>query len=79
MIDSRFHERRYKTWDSSLKPGTRTCRLCWRAMVLEPEQIEMTDVQVYARCQHCGGSFPIRHSDIEEFLEHHASIFLLER
>jgi hypothetical protein len=36
-------------------------------MALDRDQVETTDVHVYAHCPHCGGSFPIRHSDVRAF------------
>jgi len=58
-------DRRFRAAASSLAPE---CRLCWRTVVLEPEHIEATAQHVYVRCPHCGGSFPIRHSDFDTFL-----------
>lgn len=65
MTDARVHERRFRTWDPDLKSGSRPCRLCLRVVAIDPGCIEATEVHVYVRCPHCGGSFPIRHSDIE--------------
>ena len=51
------------------KPSTpllvRECRLCWKTVELDEHHVEQTDQHVYVRCDHCGGSFPIRHSDLE--------------
>jgi hypothetical protein len=63
-IDTR-RERRFKTSDLDLKPGTRLCQLCYTVVVLEPEYIETTATHTYCRCPHCKNSFPIRHDDIE--------------
>ena len=60
-----LHERRFKTSDPELKPGSRLCRICLRIVVLESGYIETTPMFVYVRCPHCRKSFPIRHSDIE--------------
>ena len=67
MSDPRLHDRRFRASDPALKPGSRLCRVCARVVVLAPDQIETTEVHVYVRCPHCGGSFPIRHSDVETF------------
>jgi Zn finger protein HypA/HybF involved in hydrogenase expression len=53
-------DRRFRAKAPSLTPE---CRLCWRTVVLDPQHVEVTDQHVYVRCPHCGGSFPIRHSD----------------
>jgi hypothetical protein len=42
-------------------------------IVLEPHHLEVTPQHVYVRCPHCGGSFPIRHSDVDAFAEPEAS------
>jgi hypothetical protein len=52
-----------------MKPGSRLCRVCLDVVVLELGQIETTIQHVYVRCPHCGGSFPIRHSDAEAVRE----------
>ena len=64
MTDARVHERRFRSWDPGLTPGSRPCRVCLKVMVVDPAGIETTDLHVYARCPHCSCSFPIRHSDI---------------
>jgi len=65
MTDARLRERRFRTQ----QPRQRAeCRLCWRTVVLGPEFIEATEQHVYVRCPHCGGSFPIRHSDMQALL-----------
>lgn len=69
MTDSRMLERRFKTTDP-MTPGSRLCRVCLRVVVLEPGYIETTDQYVYVRCPHCGGSFPVRRSDVAAFQEH---------
>ena len=43
----------------------RFCRLCWRPVEVDGRYLEVTEQHVYAHCGHCGGSFPIRHSDLE--------------
>ncbi|HVC69821.1 MAG TPA: WXG100 family type VII secretion target [Acidimicrobiales bacterium] len=63
-ISTRVLERRFKTSDPALKPGSRLCRLCFTVVVIEPEYIETTATHVYVCCPHCGRSFPIRHNDI---------------
>jgi hypothetical protein len=68
MTDARLHDRRYRASDPSLPPGSRVCRVCLRVVVLEPGQIEKTEIHVYVRCPHCEGSFPIRHSDVDALL-----------
>lgn len=68
MTVARLHDRRFRTVQASLKPGSRLCRLCLRVVVLEPEYIEMTELYIYLRCPYCRGSFPIRRSDLEIFL-----------
>jgi Zn finger protein HypA/HybF involved in hydrogenase expression len=71
MTEARLQERRFR----AAAPSARCeCRLCWRSVGLEPERIEATEQHVYVRCPHCGGSFPIRHSDIETFLGHEAAV-----
>ena len=70
MTDSGQGDRRFKIAAPSL---THLCRLCWRTVVLDPEDIEMTELHVYVRCPKCGGSFPIRHTDLDAFLGHEAS------
>jgi len=65
MIDPRLRERRSKASGVALRPGARHCRLCFNITPLEPEYIEKTAMYVYLRCRHCGGSFPIRHTDTE--------------
>jgi hypothetical protein len=67
MADARLQERRYKTTDP-MAPGSRLCRVCFRVVVIEPGFIETTIQHVYVRCPHCGGSFPIRHSDTASIL-----------
>jgi DNA-directed RNA polymerase subunit RPC12/RpoP len=47
------------------------CRLCWRAFEVERRDVELTDQHVYVRCRHCGGSFPIRHSDLDALNQEH--------
>jgi hypothetical protein len=69
MSGANLNERRFRSWDPSLTPGHRPCRLCLNILVLEPWHIETTSMHVYARCPHCGGSFPIRHSDVTELHE----------
>ncbi len=64
MTGSGLGNRRFRPSVPSLTPA---CRLCWRTVVLEPRHVEVTDQHVYVRCPHCGGSFPIRHSDVQAF------------
>ena len=64
MTDFGQGDRRFRAAAPSVTPE---CRLCWRIVVLEPQHIEATEQHVYVRCPHCGGSFPIRHSDAEAF------------
>jgi len=40
-----------------------TCRLCWRSIEWAAEHLEYGELHVYYRCPHCGGSFPVRHTD----------------
>ncbi|MGH9016703.1 MAG: hypothetical protein ACRDY1_03050 [Acidimicrobiales bacterium] len=68
MAEGRVHDRRFRSWDPDLHPGSRPCRLCLRVYELEPGHIETTYMHVYTRCPHCGGSFPIRHSDVDALL-----------
>ena len=68
MSGARVHERRFRLTDS-LAPGSRQCRVCLRVVALEPGFIEKTDMHVYVRCPHCGGSFPVRHSDVDALME----------
>ncbi len=70
MTESGLRDRRFRTASSSVTPE---CRLCWRIVVLEPQYIEATEQHVYVRCPHCGGSFPIRHSDYEAFARREAT------
>ncbi len=65
MTDARLRERRFRTGPPRLRPE---CRLCWRSIDLAPGDVEVTQQHVYVRCPHCGGSFPIRHSDMDSFL-----------
>jgi len=44
-----------------------SCRLCWRTIHLTREHLEVTERHVYVRCPNCGGSFPIRHQDLDAF------------
>jgi len=67
MTGSGLAERRYKPSPPSL---THECRLCWRTVVLELQDVEVTEQHVYVRCPNCRGSFPIRHSDLDAFFEH---------
>ena len=62
MTQSRLHDRRFRVSVPWLRPE---CRLCWHTVDLKPEHVEATHQHVYVRCPNCGGSFPIRHSDIE--------------
>jgi DNA-directed RNA polymerase subunit RPC12/RpoP len=71
MTEARLRERRFRLSAPSRVPE---CRLCWRTVILAPERIEATEQHVYVRCPHCGGSFPIRHSDIEAFPGHRMPI-----
>ncbi|HEY7946522.1 MAG TPA: hypothetical protein VID75_02535 [Acidimicrobiales bacterium] len=68
MTDSRTLERRFRLTDP-MKPGSRLCRVCLEVIVLEPGFIETTIQHVYVRCPHCGGSFPVRHSDVQALRE----------
>jgi WXG100 family type VII secretion target len=67
-IGPRVRERRFKASDPALKSGSRLCRLCFTVVILEPEYIERTATHVYVCCPHCERSFPIRHSDVEQYL-----------
>jgi Zn finger protein HypA/HybF involved in hydrogenase expression len=62
MTEARLHDRRFRVSGPRLRPE---CRLCWHTVDLGPEHVEATQQHVYVRCPNCGGSFPIRHSDIE--------------
>lgn len=64
MTGSNVIERRYRAPAPALTPQ---CRLCWRQVDLDRQHVEITSQHVYARCPHCGGSFPIRHSDAATF------------
>jgi len=68
MTDVRLQERRYRASDPALREGARPCRVCLRIVDLEPGFIETTAQHVYVRCPHCGGSFPVRHSDVDALL-----------
>jgi DNA-directed RNA polymerase subunit RPC12/RpoP len=74
MTDARLRERRFRPPDPALKPGSHPCRVCLRIVDVAPEHIEKTMMYVYVRCPHCGGSFPIRHSDVEAFPDHETSL-----
>jgi WXG100 family type VII secretion target len=63
-VGGKVPERRFKTSDPALKPGTRLCRLCFTVVSLEPDLIEKTATHDYVRCPHCGNSFPVRHEDV---------------
>jgi WXG100 family type VII secretion target len=65
MTDTRRRDRRFKTSDPSLEPGTRICQGCFTVVVIDPEHIETTATHTYFRCPNCGNSFPVRNSDIE--------------
>ena len=62
MSAAELRERR--SWPST-PLVVRECRLCWRILIIDQHHIETTERHVYVRCDHCGGSFPIRHSDVE--------------
>jgi WXG100 family type VII secretion target len=64
-FEGKIRERRFKTSDPAVRPGSRLCRLCFTVVVIEPECIETTDMHVYLCCPNCGQSFPIRRSDSE--------------
>jgi WXG100 family type VII secretion target len=64
-LEGKTRERRFKTSDPAVRPGSRLCRLCFTVVAIEPEYIETTDMHVYLCCPNCGQSFPIRHSDAE--------------
>jgi hypothetical protein len=64
-FEGKTRERRFKTSDPAVRPGSRLCRLCFTVVAIEPEYIETTDMHVYLCCPNCGQSFPIRHSDSE--------------
>jgi len=66
MSNANVGERRFRPPVPRLSPE---CRLCWRTLALEHRLIETTEVHVYVRCPHCGGSFPIRRSDVQAFAE----------
>jgi hypothetical protein len=65
MTESNLRDRRFRSWDPSLQAGTRPCRVCLRVVAVGRDAVETTLLHVYARCPECGGSFPIRHSDVE--------------
>ncbi len=65
VVRPRVPERRFKTSDPALRPGTRLCRLCFTVVSLEPDIIEKTATHDYVRCPHCGNSFPVRHGDCD--------------
>jgi len=64
-LEGKTRERRFKTSDPAVRPGSRLCRLCFTVVAIEAEYIETTDMHVYLCCPNCGQSFPIRHSDAE--------------
>jgi len=64
VFGAKVPERRFKTSDPALRPGTRLCRLCFTVVSLEPGLIEKTATHDYVRCPHCGNSFPVRHGDM---------------
>ena len=64
-VEGKVRERRFKTSDPAMRPGTRLCRLCFTVVVIEPQYIETTETHTYLCCPYCGHSFPIRHSDSE--------------
>ena len=64
-IEGKTRERRFKSSDPAVRPGSRLCRLCFTVVAIEREYIETTDMHVYLCCPNCGQSFPIRHSDSE--------------
>lgn len=58
---------RFSSKDRRLAPAEEhlhTCRLCFRPIEWSTEHLEHEEVHVYYRCPECGGSFPIRHSDV---------------
>jgi len=64
MSNADVRDRRFRVPGPALTPR---CRLCWRTIALGRDLVETTDLHVYAHCPHCGGSFPIRHSDVGAF------------
>jgi WXG100 family type VII secretion target len=66
IVGAKVPERRFKTSDPALRPGTRLCRLCFTVVSLEPDIIEKTATHDYVRCPHCGNSFPVRHGDVAD-------------
>jgi uncharacterized C2H2 Zn-finger protein len=67
----RFNDLRDRRFRPPSPLSTPTCRLCWRAIDLERGVMEPTEGHVYLRCPHCGGSFPIRSSDYQAFIDRH--------
>lgn len=58
---------RFRSKDRRLAPSDQhllTCRLCFRPIEWRPEHLEHGELHIYYRCPECGGSFPIRHSDV---------------
>ena len=44
--------------------GLRTCRLCWRPITIEAQNVEEDPPHIYFRCPSCMNAFPIRRSDL---------------
>ena len=59
---------------SSDGPPEVACRVCFRYVVLDPAGIfragEYDDAYWAFRCPECGGSFPVRESDVPPHLGH---------
>jgi hypothetical protein len=54
-------ERRWRT-----KANLVSCRLCWKSITVDHDALESSGpgAPVYFRCPHCGGSFPVRKTDM---------------
>ncbi|HUI04138.1 MAG TPA: hypothetical protein VLZ77_11395 [Acidimicrobiales bacterium] len=62
MVEPTMHDRRFRPSQALV---VRECRLCWKTIQIDRAHVEMTDQHAYVRCDHCGGSFPVRHSDLD--------------
>lgn len=45
-------------------PTVLPCRVCFEAVEIQPDRVELTELYAFYCCQFCGGSFPIRREDV---------------
>ena len=56
----RLAERRYHNPSSQVRL---TCRVCFSALMLQPQRLRHVDGFWVMQCPECGGSFPVRADD----------------